>query len=208
MASPAHSPATALPPELLSAIFEVAQYWNGSDWDHEDPHTDMAVKMSHVCHSWRAAAIGNPTLWTAIVVTHVDYLAACLQRSKDLPFEVEWDTRARPSSVASIHECYEVLAPHASRMVELVLNIGKQDHVEPMLALFSLDLRQLASVSIEGFDQSPGVIVARGDLLSNIPRLEFLHLHSVRIPMRDTPLPYLNHLSMYDDNLLDLNTPC
>jgi len=53
------------------------------------------VKMTHVCQYWRSTLISYPHLWSSIFVKndHKDFVAACLERSRELPLTVRLDLK-------------------------------------------------------------------------------------------------------------------
>ena len=78
-----------LPPETLTTISEfVAE-------PRSQKSTLEIVKLTHVCRYWRSTLISLPHLWSSIFVTHVhpDFLAACLERSREVPLAVHLDLK-------------------------------------------------------------------------------------------------------------------
>jgi len=81
------SPIIKLPPETLVNISEFVA----------EPRTRESmfeiVKMTHICHYWRSTLISYPHLWSSIFVKndHKDFIAACLERSRDVPLAVRLD---------------------------------------------------------------------------------------------------------------------
>jgi len=53
------------------------------------------VKMTHVCQYWRSTLISYPHLWSSVFVKndHKDFVAACLERSRELPLAVRLDLK-------------------------------------------------------------------------------------------------------------------
>ena len=53
------------------------------------------VKLTHVCQYWRSTLISYPHLWSAIFVKndHKDFVAACLERSREVPLTVRLDLK-------------------------------------------------------------------------------------------------------------------
>ena len=51
------------------------------------------VKVTHVCQYWRSTLISCPHLWSSIFVKsdHRDFIAACLERSREVPLAVHMD---------------------------------------------------------------------------------------------------------------------
>jgi len=78
-----------LPPETLANISEFIA----------EPRTRESmfeiVKMTHVCQYWRSTLTSYPHLWSSIFVKndHRDFVAACLQRSREIPLAVHLDLK-------------------------------------------------------------------------------------------------------------------
>ena len=53
------------------------------------------VKMTHVCQYWRSTLISHPHLWSSIFVKNdrKDFVAACLERSREVPLTVCLDLK-------------------------------------------------------------------------------------------------------------------
>ena len=53
------------------------------------------VKLTHVCQYWRSTLISCPHLWSSIFVKndHKDFVAACLERSREIPLTVHLDLK-------------------------------------------------------------------------------------------------------------------
>ena len=83
------SPISKLPPETLVYITGFVL----------EPRTRESmfeiVKMTHICQYWRSTLISNPHLWSSIFVKndHKDFIAACLERSLELPLAVRLDLK-------------------------------------------------------------------------------------------------------------------
>ena len=80
---------TKLPPETVIAISEFVA----------EPRTRKStfevVKMTQICQYWRSTLISYPYLWSSIFVKndHKDFVAACLERSRELPLTVSLDLK-------------------------------------------------------------------------------------------------------------------
>ncbi|RDB16627.1 hypothetical protein Hypma_002840 [Hypsizygus marmoreus] len=71
-----------LPPEILSAIFELNILCPG------ELNMDL-VRASHVCSHWRSVALSSPGLWSRIPLTHQRWSQEMLARSKCWPLTIE-----------------------------------------------------------------------------------------------------------------------
>jgi hypothetical protein len=84
------SPISRLPPEILAAIFA---FLPPSAWNKEDDHL-ARIRITHVCHRWRATALDYPLLWSHINLTKLTPvgMAEILARAKMAPLYLEADT--------------------------------------------------------------------------------------------------------------------
>ena len=78
-----------LPPETLANISEFVARPRTRESMFE------IVKMTHVCQYWRSTLISYPHLWSSIFVKndHKDFIAACLERSREVPLTVWLDLK-------------------------------------------------------------------------------------------------------------------
>jgi len=53
------------------------------------------VKLTHVCQYWRSTLTSSPHLWSTVFVKndHKDFVAACLERSREVPLAVHLDLK-------------------------------------------------------------------------------------------------------------------
>ncbi|KLO06547.1 hypothetical protein SCHPADRAFT_910264 [Schizopora paradoxa] len=76
----------SLPDELLSKCFEFA-----FEEDLEDG-SFISLRLSHVSRRCRVVALGNATIWTTLLhdsrLHSLDFIRACISRSRNLPFTV------------------------------------------------------------------------------------------------------------------------
>jgi hypothetical protein len=78
-----------LPPETIITVSEFVA----------EPRTRESmfeiVKMTHICQYWRSTLISCPHLWSSIFVKNdrKDFVAACLERSRELPLTVCLDLK-------------------------------------------------------------------------------------------------------------------
>ncbi|KAF7973177.1 hypothetical protein HWV62_15869 [Athelia sp. TMB] len=167
-------PVSALPTELVCAIFEM-----GVRAQHPERRArPFEVLVSHVAQRWRAAALGCPRLWTRVAMStravHARRLAALyVKRSGALPLDVEirsyaldWDEDSFEFEREFGAMCATVF-PHAARWRRL--------HCE--------------------FDSYPEMDEFLGRLPSSAPILQHLDIRyhhnnwaRTRIPDTDAPL--------------------
>ncbi|KAI1786368.1 hypothetical protein LXA43DRAFT_58818, partial [Ganoderma leucocontextum] len=89
------APVNRLPPEVLSAIFDLVRY--GSSYsdgldagDHAailQPDNRSLIAVTHVCRQWRDVSLGHAHLWTS-VSTHSPFAPTFFERSRGLPLTV------------------------------------------------------------------------------------------------------------------------
>ncbi|KAJ6568804.1 hypothetical protein B0H19DRAFT_1231947 [Mycena capillaripes] len=122
-----HAPASmasliqTFPYEVLSQIFIVTETFPKA------PYAD-AVILSHVCHHWREAAVGDSSLWLQIGVCHRDVrhiqvIADLLRRSKTRKISIGMDFGAvqRPANPALFGRLLRVIRAHLSRTCHLFI---------------------------------------------------------------------------------------
>ncbi|VDC04309.1 unnamed protein product [Peniophora sp. CBMAI 1063] len=94
------SGAAALPAEVLSTIFTLAQ---DGGWqprhivENGTSRFDLGwINVSHVCSMWRQTALRTPALWPKISCPHLPsrMLPEVIRRARDLPLELYVDTTA------------------------------------------------------------------------------------------------------------------
>lgn len=71
------------------------------DYVPPQPLPYVWTRITHVCHAWRVAALGDPRLWTHVAVARRETVETVLQRAKGLPLTVSFRGRAdEPASEA------------------------------------------------------------------------------------------------------------
>ncbi|KAL1944912.1 hypothetical protein VTO73DRAFT_2532 [Trametes versicolor] len=114
-----------LPPELLSEVFlHVVRDSYYTDLSPNYPPYGTArfynwVKVSHVCRSWRAIALGTPRLWGHIILTKRPVVEDILARSKKAPLLVR---ACILSSTDERAQLLENVLQDSSRLQELRLS--------------------------------------------------------------------------------------
>ncbi|KAG2138501.1 hypothetical protein DEU56DRAFT_980490 [Suillus clintonianus] len=80
-----------LPTEVLESVFEYLEEVKRFDGSaHDDVPACLVV--THVCRHWRTVALECPTLWTFIYTPSPRYVGIMLERSKDFPLVVTYNT--------------------------------------------------------------------------------------------------------------------
>jgi hypothetical protein len=96
------SPINRLPTETLSHIFDLVCIQDQDD-THVSPY--HATKLAQVCSQWRSDVISTPLLWSTIHVsqkTQPEFIALCLERSKEVPLEIILEIRGGLLEFASL----------------------------------------------------------------------------------------------------------
>ncbi|VDB85260.1 unnamed protein product [Peniophora sp. CBMAI 1063] len=75
-----------LPLELLNEIFLATKALYGPDTAELDP--PPCTYLSHVCRTWRAAALMCQQLWSSVLRPHMEWTKLCLERCHHLPVEI------------------------------------------------------------------------------------------------------------------------
>lgn len=106
------SPINRLPTETLSCIFDLvcAQY---QDYGLTLPRN--AARLAQVCGRWRSNVISTPLLWSTIHIsqkTQPEFIALCLERSKDVPLEIILEMRGGLSAFISLPAYPRSISPH------------------------------------------------------------------------------------------------
>lgn len=89
------------------------------------------TRIAHVCRAWRAAALGDPRLWTHAAVFRRETLAAVVARAKGLPLTVSFRGRAD----ARAAEAFEwLLDTHPAQIGTLVMPFLSPHLIAPLAA--------------------------------------------------------------------------
>ena len=86
-------PINRLPTETISHIFDLVCT---QDQDHGRVHPRHAMRLAQVCGQWRSNVNSTPLLWSTIHIsqkTQHEFIALCLERSKDVPLEIILEMR-------------------------------------------------------------------------------------------------------------------
>ncbi|PPQ97483.1 hypothetical protein CVT26_002713 [Gymnopilus dilepis] len=89
-----HCPITALPPEILEAIFAlcISQLYTHPPYTPPADATRrrlQALAWTHVCSSWRLLSLASPRLWRTIdLVSGPQFIGQCLERSKATKIDI------------------------------------------------------------------------------------------------------------------------
>ncbi|KAF8155034.1 hypothetical protein K438DRAFT_1987259 [Mycena galopus ATCC 62051] len=138
------------PPEILSEIFAVAEVGDKTTYPG-------AVVLSHVCHQWREAALGDSALWLEIGLCHRDVhhlpiITQFFQRSKGRKISIGMDLgdRRRPENPALFRALLRLVRAHLWRACHLfiyaqwetwqTITVAFNNQAYPNLSLLDLQL--------------------------------------------------------------------
>ena len=103
-----------LPPEMLAAIFV---YLSKQAPGHVAPYfVQDLISVTHVCRSWRQAAITAPELWSEVTMTNLEMIKVFLKRSGAVPLNVS----LRLSSETEDDELFKAVVLHTHRFRRLL----------------------------------------------------------------------------------------
>ena len=126
------STTSAIPDELLSAIFHFATH------DFHDCYDAIfhAITISHVCQHWRNVSLSTASLWTVIVLTFPSHRNQFLRtinylvRSRSRPLHLymdfrdpawNWDETSHPFGWKNMENVMRLLLPHTHRWQKVEL---------------------------------------------------------------------------------------
>ncbi len=167
------TPATALPPEILSNIFGYLRGPMGVGAD--------LIRATQVCKRWRAVALQDPFLWTSFPAHNVSCVTACLLRSKDRPISLSLTTMLP-------HSMELVLARVTRRIRSLYVVLPEAEDIEKLLKRLSrpaplLEELHIAHPSDRRHLSQRSVGVSTSPLFSaQVPSLRSLTLYRVATP--------------------------
>lgn len=173
------APARQLPVELLTEIFMLAVPFV---WNRESIGT-KTLNFAQVCHTWRAVALGIPSLWTNIRVDDrcprhgwKDAALAYLQRSAPLPMSIHMNLLTRVGFYMDYEDVmlhddfwsddvWQAMCTQASRWERVALEHLPDGTLRaqnppllfPALSQLSLSTRDLDKVPVDFFQNSPNM---------------------------------------------------
>ena len=176
-----------LPPEMLAAIFvHLSRQQPNSAGRKASYFVQDLISVTHVCRSWRQAAITAPELWTEVTMTDLEAVKVFLERSRSVPLNV----KLGPGSRMEIgDDLFEAVVPHTHRFQQLSVLVPT-----PRLWLQN-QFGNLTSLHI-----TPAVpdFLPFFDMLRRCPLLEemflFLDRWGRRIEPHESPTVPLRHL--------------
>ncbi|EMD38099.1 hypothetical protein CERSUDRAFT_113235 [Gelatoporia subvermispora B] len=172
-----------LPDEILALIFHSTKEATEPHHDWEDipdlvipAHFYRWIRISHICHHWRAVALSYPRLWNRVFVANLTWVTELLGRSGNTPLFVDVHTRARKGLQKRIGIAQKVFA-QMNRVQELDIAIHIRD-LESLIQYLNYPaprLRKLKLCVILRFEENgPGFTAPLFQM--HHPRLEYLSL--------------------------------
>jgi len=183
--------ARLIPPELLAKIFEHA---SDTGW------TRAPTVVSHVCSTWRAAALSHPGVWSRVMVN--------LDMRDPVGWTKHWLSMARQASlhVTIIHtiatsqlgQVLALLLEHSERWVSLTLDLHLA-HTRQVFAACTARFTRLRSIDVSFLAAGESIEVAEGttgfaNAFQDAPALTSVSIVGDVLP-RDLP-PRLTSLRM------------
>ncbi|KAF7795062.1 hypothetical protein EIP86_006206 [Pleurotus ostreatoroseus] len=116
------SPISSLPLEIFLQVLRhyIASYWDGFDPGLEpEAHrrTYLWIRVTHVCRTWREAALQTPDLWTTIRACRLECVQFFLERSLYLPLRICILKRDKGAE-----ECLPLLFQEAHRFRSIIFD--------------------------------------------------------------------------------------
>ncbi|KAJ7024444.1 hypothetical protein C8F04DRAFT_1131334 [Mycena alexandri] len=140
--------------------------------------------LTHICHSWRAIALGTPVLWRAIDLSHsympagvqIDVGNLWLSRSRCCPLSLKIGTEDFEMHISPY---IDLIVPHRARWEHLEINLELSD-LPPLTASMPL-LRSLFITLGDVHFTSPTVAILEAPLLRSV-RLDDVTAEAIILP--------------------------
>jgi len=200
------SPAAALPPEILSLIFEMA--FKSTD-DESIPDI-----LCDVSHTWRNVAISNPHLWTRLTISlplDIGAVAIKLKRSKEslldiciivpyLEYEAFVDAGFSLPTLAEYQDLSNELSPSYHRCRKLCIMgtfYAAQAIVDLILEpLHKISMPYLEEFTLNGEDETSDPNLAKIDLFADAPMLRDVRLGGYGLLHYRPPIHHITTLHL------------
>jgi hypothetical protein len=204
--SPRNDHISAVPPELLASIFELAQSSADEDEDAEpiNPQIPVEVVASHVSVYWRNVALNTRLLWRHINISQsetVEKIQVYLARSGQVLLHVRLDLIQRPLEVTMLTEKVDLLFSQFNRWERFTIHSNIETAEFPVVSrlydVFSPSLEHLA-LCINDVDSENLKAIRRADfeqiLTKGCPRLTVLRLRGLSMHFFRPPLANITTL--------------
>ncbi len=185
-------PISRLPLETLAAIFSIL---SASAWNTGDDKLSW-IRVAHVCHRWREAALNHPRIWSYINFDKLTSagVAGMLSRAKMAPLYLEADVIF---GVASSSALVEQIEAHISHTCHLRVRGYLPDVLHRLVS--SAPILEFLSLS----HKSPGFALPCSDIPDNLlncttPSLTILKLENCNISWKSPLLKRLRTLEIIE----------
>lgn len=191
------APISRLPPEMLSKIFTFCA--SIGQTDYASCNTLSWIKVSHICHHWRAVALECPSLWSCLVFSRPKWAEEMLKRSKMAPLVIKANlTYMTPKMVEAVQSALE----HISRTRELHITASTAT-IEKLLTTICGNANHLQSFCLSNpqhnhytFNES---YILPDDIFNGVtPHLKRLELIKCNLRWSSPLLSGLTHLKIHD----------
>ncbi|RDB17731.1 hypothetical protein Hypma_001154 [Hypsizygus marmoreus] len=192
------APISAIPPEILSLIFEFGQAIERDDAQSEDSSllsTNLfEVLITHVSSHFRNVAISTCMLWTSIDISparSTEEISTYLSRSNHCQLFIRIDLEGELSLSARTMANIEIALHHLYRYRSFVIVSGPEslgNHI--MHCLSGVDAPTLEHLSIDIRNDDVGYLAGSdvGILRKGAPRLSFVRLRGLAMSLFRPPL--------------------
>ncbi|KIP10422.1 hypothetical protein PHLGIDRAFT_241371 [Phlebiopsis gigantea 11061_1 CR5-6] len=210
------SVAVMLPAELLVEIFKYAiAGWPQKTVDDLWPGLTVVsadnggvygwIVVTHVCSRWRSVALGTPSLWTRIRVDKLDAVRMLLERSANMPLDVEGLIPRQVSKVLS--RAWRPVFKQARRIRSLKVNYHYEETTKTAKWLehkrpdFSNVKEFFLGRSPDDDPELPQIFEG----LRHHPSLQILRVHNVALgAMTQLSVARVQHLEMRGNESIGL----
>ncbi|KAJ7091497.1 hypothetical protein B0H15DRAFT_239647 [Mycena belliarum] len=202
---------SAIPPELLASIFQLAQCQDLEPEDDEDGEPAfispaLEVATSHVSVYWRNVALTTRLLWRHISISQretVEKLRVYLSRSGQVPLYVRLDLVQAPGQPDALTEKVDLVFLHLARWGRFAIHSNIEtselpivsrlyDALAPSLEHLSLCINDVDSVSLRSIRRADfEQILTKGCPRLSVLRLRGLSMHFFRPPLANITTLYL-----------------
>jgi len=199
-------PVYALPPEILSWIFELGQalelgeLHNLDDSDIDDVSVSpFEILITHVSSRFRTVAIGTCKLWRSIDITRIhsmESITTYISRSNGCGLWVRLDFGTRTPSTNELAKL-GVISPQLNHYHRLVIKTVDETMDKPVIRPFcdrDAPMLEHLSISVEEVEGAfaANTVVLRG----GAEKLSFVRLRGLAVPLFRPPLSVVTTLHL------------
>ena len=162
-------------------------------------HNIARIRLSHVCHQWRAIALNQSLLWSHVDFTTLNLAGAAeiLARAKSVPLYLEVGNRWNDVLLRTIRKEIQACIPH---ICHLGISAENVDQILSLLGALASPAPTLEYLSLFSTSKLSGVTLSlRNTLLDgSAPRLSCLKLRHCAISWKWPPFKGLKYLEIHD----------